>query len=194
MIYKKNASQAASTANFPYLAKFLNPSAIIGGLDINWGTEVAHFGSGTGFFTLALAQKVGPDGKVYAFDVLKEKLEALASQAKRLGLNNIIVQRANLEKKEGSGLAKESQDWVIIVNMLYQCGQKNQVIKEASRILKKEGHALIIDWKNISASIGPQKNARVSKQEMITMAKKNGFSVQEAEISNFHFGMILEKK
>ena len=189
---KLNSAMPASRT--PYLAKFLNPENIIEKLEILPGMKVAHFGCGTGYFTFPFGRKVGAEGTVYALDVLAEKVEALRSQAKMLGMENIVAKRANLEKKEGSGLEDGSVDWVVIVNMLYQNDKKNRVIIEAGRILKKGGHILLIDWKNTNGSIGPQMETRVSPQEIIKIARKNELGIsKEIEVSNFHFGMILTK-
>jgi ubiquinone/menaquinone biosynthesis C-methylase UbiE len=189
-----------SNSNFPAfsgvmnLIKFLNPKAIIGQLEILPGMTVAHFGCGTGYFTFAVAEKMGEMGRVYAFDILEEKIEAVNSRAKLEGFNNIYATRANLEEKEGSGLEEESVDWVVIVNMLYQNNDKSRIIGEAKRILKKGGHVLLIDWKATGGPLGPDIGSRVSREDLIKIIKKNELGIlKEMEISNFHFGMILVK-
>lgn len=191
---KKPLDSKVAGKRTPYLAKFLNPEKIINNLEILPGMNVAHFGCGTGYFTFPIARKIGASGTIYALDVLEEKIEAVKSQAKMLSLGNIVARRANLEKKEGSGLQNESADWVVLANMLYQNEHKSRVIIEAKRILKKNGHILIIDWENISGSIGPEMSRRVSKQDLIKIARKNELGIlKELEIGNFHFGMILGK-
>lgn len=194
MPQEPNVTTSAPIKRSPYLTRFLNPEKIINSLDILPEMKVAHFGCGTGFFTFSIARKIGTKGTIYALDVLDEKIEAIKSQAKMLGLGNVIAKRVNLEKKEGSGLPDESIDWVILVNMLYQNEHKSRVIIEARRVLKKDGHILVVDWKNTAGSIGPEMSSRVSKQELIKIARKNELGIsKELEISDLHFGMILVK-
>lgn len=191
----KNKSNFSKTSErTPYPIGFLNPQKIISSLEILPGMKIAHFGCGTGFFTFPIAEKIGENGTIYALDILEQKLEVIKSQAKLTGFHNIIAKRVNLEKKEGSNIEKESIDWVIIVNMLYQNSNKSHIIREAKRILKKDGHILLIDWNHLSNSIGPEKRSRVSKEELIKIARKHLLGIQkEIAVGDFHFGLILIK-
>lgn len=174
--------------------KFINPQAIIETLEITEGMAVGDFGAGTGYFTFPLAQKLGQGGVVYAIDILKEKLETIESQAKLLRLDNVVVKRANLELVGGSKLAEASLDWVFLVTMLFQNKDKKPVMLEAARVLKKGGKILVIEWAAGDFSFGPARELRVSKEEIFELAQGADLSVgEEIEISDFHFGLILEK-
>lgn len=52
-------------------------------------------GPGMGFFTLELARRVGPKGRVIAVDVQAKMLEGLTSRARRVGLADRIIVRQN---------------------------------------------------------------------------------------------------
>jgi ubiquinone/menaquinone biosynthesis C-methylase UbiE len=174
--------------------KFIIPRAVIDMLEITAGMSVGDFGSGTGYFTFPLADKVEGDGCVYAFDILKEKVETIESEAKVLGLSNIIAKRANLELLGGSKLEDASLDWVFLVTMLFQNKNKKLVMEESFRVLKKKGKILVIEWNAMDSSFGPRKELRVPKEEVCTIAQDSGLSIlREIEISDFHYGIILEK-
>ena len=53
------------------------------------GQVVADLGCATGYYTLALADSVGPEGKVYAVDVNKKTIRALEKKVKKGGYHNI---------------------------------------------------------------------------------------------------------
>ena len=116
---------AGDLGDLSFGLKFINPKSIIDMLEVTTGMFVGDFGCGTGYFTFPLAQKVEQSGRVYALDILKEKLEAIESEAKVLGLSNIITKRANLELVGGSKLDENSLDLVCLVNMLFQNKDKN---------------------------------------------------------------------
>lgn len=179
----------------PYLAKFTDPLSLLSEIGLEKGMKVAHFGCGSGYFTYAAAEKVGAEGKVWAFDILEQKLDLVKSQARILNFGNIIVQKANLEKKEGSGLPAESVDWVLVINMLFQNLKKSPVIGEAKRVLKKGGRILIVEWDASSkGSVGPEGKARVSREEIIKIIRKYGFEIsKEVDAGNFHWGMVVKK-
>lgn len=174
--------------------KFIDPRAVIDLLEITTGMSIGDFGCGTGYFAFPLAEKVGQTGQVYALDILKDKLEALESEAKSLNLNNIIVKRANLELAGGSQLDENSLDWVFLVNMLFQNKSKEIIIKEAARVLKTGGKILIIEWGAKDSAFGPAKNLRISEEEISKLAAGCGLNVvKKIAISDFHFGIVLEK-
>ena len=174
--------------------KFIDPQAVIGQLGISQGTKVADFGCGSGYFTTAFAKVIGDDGIVYALDVLPQRLEAVESQARILGLNNIVTKRVNLEKAGGSGLTDESVDWAVMKDVLFQNQDKGGMLAEAKRILKKNGKALVIEWDKNGASIGPEEKTRLSNEEILKIAEKDGWEIlKEIEVGDFHYGLIFNK-
>lgn len=174
--------------------KFIDPQAVLGQLEIKDRIKVADFGCGAGFFSLAFAQKIGKEGVVYALDILPERLETVNSQAKNLGLTNIVTKRTNLEMEEGSKLPEGSVDWVVIKDMLYQNKQKAKILTEARRVIKNDGRILLIEWKSEDTSIGPEDNLRISKENLISLAQENGLGVfKEIQAGDFHYGLVLIK-
>src|SRR3989338_7424054 len=73
---------------------FIDPTQIIDSLDIEPGMKIADFGSGAGFYAIALAKKAGEGGKVYAVDIQKNLLE----EARRILKPNGKVAVAEWEK------------------------------------------------------------------------------------------------
>lgn len=182
---------AAST---DFNLKFIDPEKITSDLNIEAGMKIADFGCGTGYFTFPMAKKVGSDGVVYALDILKEKIENISSQAKLLGLNNIVTKRVNLEREKGSGLASSSLDWVLLVNVLFQNKNKDAIIQEAKRVLKNQGKILVIEWQPLDSSIGPDKKLRISQEELVTILDRNNLGIiSEPTIGHFHYGLVLVK-
>jgi tRNA A58 N-methylase Trm61 len=58
-------------------------------LDVKPGDVVCDMGCGNGFYTLKLAQLVGPKGKVIAVDIQREMLLMLDERAKQDKISNI---------------------------------------------------------------------------------------------------------
>lgn len=172
--------------------QFLDPQKVVDVLPLKPNFIVADFGCGSGFFTLSLAKKLDK-GLVVAIDILLSSLEVLSFkiQEKKIGNVNLIL--GDLERERGSGLKDESCDLVLIANVLFQIENKEAVLKEAHRVLKKGGYLVIIDWEE-KADFGPEKELRISKKEMLNMIKKIGFKkYQEFQAGPFHFGLIFQK-
>ena len=65
------------------------PDQIMDAMGIADGSVVADIGAGSGWFTIRLARRVGPQGLVYAEDVQKEMINAISRRVSREGLTNV---------------------------------------------------------------------------------------------------------
>jgi len=170
---------------------FLNPNEVLKQLNLTKDMIAADFGCGSGGWTIPLA-KILQDGFVYAIDILNEPLSALKSKADLERVRNIKTIRANLESKNGSTIADNSVDWVLMINLLFQLEQKGNVLEEAKRILKKGGKLLVIEWK-VNSIQGP-KEGKISEEEAKKIAEDCGFELEkEFEAGYYHYGLIFKK-
>ncbi|HEX8974515.1 MAG TPA: class I SAM-dependent methyltransferase [Patescibacteria group bacterium] len=183
------------------IGKFLDPKAIIAQLDVEIGSYAADFGCGPGYFSLPFSKAVGFNGKVFALDVLPQALETVESKAKTSGIGNILTKRVNLEKENGSQLEAESLDWVIIKDILFQNQNKEAIAREAYRILKNQGKALVVEWDQKACelspdapTIGPECALRISEAELEKMFTDCGFKIaKKIDAGNFHCAFVAEK-
>jgi SAM-dependent methyltransferase len=80
------------------------------------GQMVADLGCNTGFYTFALAEYVGPEGRVYAVDLKEEYVEALEKKGDELGYHNIVWHAASAS--DLSFIKDESADFVLANGLL----------------------------------------------------------------------------
>lgn len=174
--------------------KFLDPVKIISQLDIAPNSIIADFGCASGYFSLPFAQAVSKDGKLFALDILPHVLETVKSRANTLGLSNVTTKRVNLEKENGSEMENESLDWVIMKGVLFQNSDKSAIIKEAYRVLKSGGKALVVEWGNNDFSIGPHKSLRIPKDVLKDFIEKEGFRIEkDIDAGFFHYAFLATK-
>ncbi len=172
---------------------FINPQKIVESFGIVPGMKIAHFGCGHGFFTLPMARAVGNDGIIYAIDILDSAIEAVKSKANMEGAFNIECLKGDLETKNGSGLPDSSMDMVLLANVLYQTPGKAEIMKEAGRVLIKEGTLIIIDWLEDSF-LGPARETRISKETSKRLAEAEGFRlIREFSAGEYHYGTVMAK-
>jgi ubiquinone/menaquinone biosynthesis C-methylase UbiE len=173
---------------------FLDPEIVVGQFGVQPAMRIADFGCGAGHIGLIVAQKVGPEGKVIAIDILEDKLESIRARAKAIGLENLETVRANLEVLGSTGLPDASQDMVILANILFQSPKKADIIKEATRVTKAGGKVVVVEWKKGAGGFGPPDNYRTAEAEMIELFKAAGCA-QGIPVSagQFHYGLIFTK-
>src|SRR5918992_1541580 len=75
----------------PDRAAWQRPDEIMDALGIAEGSTVADLGAGGGWFTMRLAVRVGPNGKVYAEDVQPQMIEAIRRRVARADLGWVIT-------------------------------------------------------------------------------------------------------
>lgn len=173
-------------------ARFAHPMRNVEFLGIEPGMLVADFGSGSGAYVLAIAERLQGFGHVYAVDVQRDLLRRTANEAAKQGLKTVEVIWADLEMPNASKLASNTLDVVLISNLLFQVPDKQALLREARRILKKTGRLIIIDWSDSFGNMGPIKEDVVKKDAMLVLAQKTGFELaDEFPPGDHHYGLIF---
>jgi ubiquinone/menaquinone biosynthesis C-methylase UbiE len=153
--------------------------------------NAAEFGCGTADFAIKLAGRLNK-GKVYALDILEEKLSALKGRLNREHITNITTILCDVETERGSTLPDQSLDLVLIPNILFQSENKIAIIKEAQRVLKPRGQLLVIDWlKKIHRGHGEH---LISPDEVKKMAATLWLTLKkEFTPGEYHYALIFTK-
>ena len=87
------------------------PDQIMDAMGIADASVVADIGAGSGWFTIRLARRVGPQGLVYAEDVQKEMINAISRRVSREGLNNVQAGARTQERSApAGGVARRGAD------------------------------------------------------------------------------------
>ena len=173
-------------------SKFFNPKRILKtlGIDNSIG-DIVDFGCGYGTFTIPVAQIV--KGKVYSIDIEQEMIKETKRKAEQKKLENVEVILRDFVSK-GSGLEKESVDYVMLFNILHT-DKPERLLKEAYRILRDGGKLGIIHWNYDSTTPrGPPMEIRPKPEQCIKWARNSGFNHPiEYDLKPYHYGIVLTK-
>ncbi len=171
---------------------FVDPKHNIAQLGLTPGMQVADFGAGAGYLAVEVAEVVGKGGRVYVIDIQQQLLTKVVHLAKEHHLDSLVYVRADLEAPQGSTLPEASVDVVLISNLLFQVQDKAAVLAEAKRILRPQGMALIVDWRDSFGGVGPQPEHVLYEPEARSLAAEAGFEVvRDIDAGEYHYGFII---
>jgi ubiquinone/menaquinone biosynthesis C-methylase UbiE len=106
------------------------------------GQLAADLGCNKGYYTFALAEGVGPEGRVHAVDLKQDYITALKKRADELGYRNIEVHASSAS--DLSFIKDGSVDFVLANGLLCNMAERRQsAVKEIKRILKPTGKAYL---------------------------------------------------
>jgi SAM-dependent methyltransferase len=175
----------------PDRAAWQKPEQIMDALKIADGAKVADIGAGGGFFTVRLAQRVGPNGKVYAQDIQQPMLEAIKRRVTREGLKNVEPRLGR--SGTDPNLPKGELDAVLVVDTYQEVNEEDRVrfLKSLALTLKPNGRIGIVNYKPGRGGPGPEPQRRVESTVAESEAQAAGLRVLDRANLPFQYLLVL---
>lgn len=167
------------------------PDQIMDAMGIADASVVADIGAGSGWFTLRLARRVGPQGLVYAEDVQKEMITAISRRVSREGFNNV---KPVLGLRNDPRLPPASIDAVLLVDAYHEIEDRVTMLTNLSKSLKPQGRLGIVDFRLDGTGPGPAPEERVSPDVVVNDAKKAGLRlIRQESFLPYQYFLIFGK-
>jgi ubiquinone/menaquinone biosynthesis C-methylase UbiE len=157
---------------------YQRPDQIMDALQIGEGSVVADLGAGGGWFTVRLARRVGPNGRVFAEDVQRQMIDAIKRRMEREGLRNV---HAVLGTPVDPGVPPASLDAALMVDAYHEFEQPVTLLRNVARALKPTGLIGIVNYKKDGGGPGPEMEARVDAEKVIADAQAAGLELRKRE-------------
>jgi ubiquinone/menaquinone biosynthesis C-methylase UbiE len=109
---------------------------------IHPGMTVADIGSGEGYYTVRLADRVGKQGRVLAEDIDRDALARLGSRVEAEHLDNVSIK---LGTEDDPRLPEGSFDRVFMVHMYHEVTEPYSFLWHLRPALKPRGSAIVVE-------------------------------------------------
>lgn len=167
------------------------PERIMDALGIADASIVADVGAGSGWFTIRLARRVGPQGVVYAQDIQPEMLNAISRRVEREGLDNV---RPVLGRGSDPRLPAERLDAALLVDAYHEIDDRVTFLRNLARSLKPAGRLGVIDFRLGGGGPGPDAAERVSPDIVKADAASAGLRlVAEETFLGYQYFLIFAR-
>jgi SAM-dependent methyltransferase len=109
-------------------------------LDPQPGERILEIGPGTGYYTLDMAEWVGPQGTVEIFDIQQEFLDHVILAAEGSGVSNVV---ATLGDATDLPFKDDSVDAVVLTAVLGEIPDRAAALREIERVLRPGGRLVV---------------------------------------------------
>lgn len=162
------------------------PELIMDALGIADGAVVADIGAGGGWFTVRLAQRVGPNGIVYAEDIQPQMIESINRRVRRAGLTNVQA----IIGTPTNPLLPGPIDALLMVEVYSQVEDPVTLLRNVAPRLKPGARVGIVEYKLDGGGPGPPLDERVEPDGVIRDARAAGFRLLARE-DRFRYQYLL---
>jgi len=104
------------------------------------GERVLEIGPGTGYYTLDLAEWIGPEGTVEIFDLQQEMLDHTMGRARERGVTNVSASRGDATELP---YEDDSFDAAVLTAVLGEIPDGDAALAEIRRVLKPGGRLVV---------------------------------------------------
>jgi predicted methyltransferase len=163
----------------PDREQWQKPDLIMDAIGVAEGSKVAELGAAGGWFTLQLAERVGPNGRVYAEDIQRAMLDGISRRMQSENINYVTtVLGTPSDPHLPPGL-----DAALISDAFHEMDVPEDprlvvtLLRNVAQSLKPQGRLGIVDWTPGDGGPGPEANHRVDPQRVIAAANAAGLQL-----------------
>ena len=176
--------QNAERLETPERYALLPPHETLHKFGLQPGMTFVDVGAGTGYFTRAAAEIVGPEGRALAVDSSAEMLAILKANN---GTHRIqSLQSSDYEIPLESG----SADMVLVAFVLHENEDRPRLLAELRRLLKPDGRILILEWKKQDEQHGPPRDERIAPEDLDD-ALRTMDVLNQGDLNASHYALVV---
>jgi len=152
------------------------PDAALDAIGIAKGANIADIGAGVGYFTWRLAERIGPDGKVYAVDIQQGMLDQLRrNMADRKLANYETV----LGDPDDPHLPAARIDLALLVDVYHEFAKPREMLHKIRASLKPDGRLVLLEYRKEDPAVPIRPEHKMSVAEVKAEIEPEGFRLDQ---------------
>jgi ubiquinone/menaquinone biosynthesis C-methylase UbiE len=108
-------------------------------LDPEPGEQILDLGPGTGYYSLTVAERLGPDGVLHVFDLQQEMLDHTMRAAAENGLANLRPEQGDARRLP---YHTDSLDGAFLITVLGEIPDGDRALEELRRVVRPGGRVV----------------------------------------------------
>ena len=120
------------------------PDEVIDAMQLQPGDVVADIGVGSGYFARRIAERVGPEGKVYGVDIQPEMLQILEEALEKEGIANV---EPVLGGADDPNLPTGVIDWILLVDVYHEFSEPAGMLARMRESLAPGGRVALLEYR-----------------------------------------------
>jgi protein-L-isoaspartate O-methyltransferase len=150
------------------------PSVAVRALQLKKGQVVADIGAGSGYYTMRMADAVGPEGKVYATDIQTGMLDIVRRRVTAARLTNV---ETVLSAPDDPKLPADSLDLAIMVDVYHELAAPQEFIRRLRPALKRTGRLVLLEFRKEDSRVPIRPEHKMSIAEVKAELEPEGFKL-----------------
>lgn len=153
-----------------------NSELLLKALDIQPGMVVCDMGCGNGYYTLELARRVGPKGRVLAVDIQPEMLHLLQLRADE---EDLEVIEPILGSVIDPRLPEGEVDLILCVDVYHEFSHPEHMLRAMRQSLKPDGRLVLVEFRGEDPTVPIKPLHKMTKRQILRELRPNGFRLVE---------------
>lgn len=152
------------------------PARALDLIGIGPGQTVADVGAGTGYYTVRIAARVGPTGRVYANDIQPLMLMSLE---RRLAREHIANVKTVLGAVDDPRLPEGQIDLALLVDVYHELSEPQRMLQHLRTALKPDGRLVLLEYRKEDPDVPIHPDHKMSVADARLEVEAEGFRLSK---------------
>lgn len=150
------------------------PDKALDAIGVRAGASVADVGAGSGYFTVRLASRVGPAGRVYATDIQPEMLKMLGVRLDRERVTNVTLVQGS---PDDPMLPDGAIDLILMVDVYHELANPQRILRGLHRALRPGGRLVLLEYRKEDPRVPIRIEHKMTVREAKLELEAEGFKL-----------------